>query len=169
MAPQLAAPTERLLAAGASRRASAERLITAGRAVLAGFSLVAIWLDPSEPARFARVAYLLLIAYLAWSLVAAAVAWTVPPPAWWLLLSHAIDIAMFSLLVFVTAGPSSPFFVFFVFALVSATLCWGWRGTAITGALLLAVYVALGAHSVLVLRGEGFDLSRFVTRTSYLA
>jgi len=170
MAPvSLDAPAERLLAAGASRRSSAERLIATGRVVLAAFSLLAIWLDPSEPARFARTAYLLLITYLAWSAVAAAVAWLTSAPEWWLLLSHGIDVAMFSLLVFVTAGPSSPFFVFFVFALVSATLCWGARGTAATGLLLLAVYLALGAYSVLALHGEGFDLTRFITRSSYLA
>src|SRR5688572_9330888 len=119
MAPSpFAAPTERLLAADAPRRASAERLITAGRVVLASSSLLAIWLDPSEPARFARLVYLLLIVYLAWSIIAAAVAWMTSPPEWWLVLGLAIDVAMFSLLVFVTSGPSSPFFVFFVFALV---------------------------------------------------
>ncbi len=136
--------------------------------VLAGSSLLAIWLDPSEPARFARLVYLLLIVYLAWSMVAAAVAWMTSPPEWWLVLGLAIDVAMFSLLVFVTSGPSSPFFVFFVFALVSATLNWGWRATAVTGVFLLAVYLALGAYSVVALHGEGFDLIRFVTRSSYL-
>lgn len=165
----LDAPAERLLLAGASREARAARLIASGRVVLAAFSLLAIWLDPSEPTRLAPIAYALLIVYLAWSVIAAALSWLQRSGRGWLVVSHAIDVGMFILLVFVTEGPSSPFFVFFVFSLVGATVYWGWRGTAVTAAIVLPLYLGLGFYSLLFLSGEGFDLSRFITRSSYLA
>ena len=41
-----------------------ERLIGLGRAALAGFSLLAIWLDPTTPARHVGTTYTLLSACL---------------------------------------------------------------------------------------------------------
>jgi len=51
-----------------SARARAERLIAVGRAGLSTASLVAIWLDPSEPTRFAPIADGTLVAYLLYAL-----------------------------------------------------------------------------------------------------
>ncbi|MGH7337654.1 MAG: hypothetical protein ACREI7_08755, partial [Myxococcota bacterium] len=51
-----------------SPRQRAERLIAGGRVVLAATSLIALWRDPSEPAKYASTAYGLLVAYLAYSL-----------------------------------------------------------------------------------------------------
>src|SRR5262245_47135169 len=45
-----------------------ERLIAVGRVVLASFSLLAIWLDPSEPAKYATLAYSLLVGYVVYAL-----------------------------------------------------------------------------------------------------
>ena len=49
----------------------AERLIAAGRLALAAFSLQALWLNPSEPLKYAQLAYLLLSAYLLYALAVA--------------------------------------------------------------------------------------------------
>ena len=44
-----------------SPRLRPERLIAAGRIVLAVFSLFAVWLDIDEPVRFAPIAYGVLV------------------------------------------------------------------------------------------------------------
>jgi hypothetical protein len=50
-------------------RARAKRVSAVGRGVLAAFSLLAVWLDPSEPSRHAKVTYTLLTAYLGYALL----------------------------------------------------------------------------------------------------
>ena len=42
-----------------------ERLVAAGRVVLASSSLLAIWLDPSQPEKYEAVTYGLMAAYVA--------------------------------------------------------------------------------------------------------
>ena len=76
----------------------AERLIAVGRVGLAASSLLAVWLDPTEPAKFASVAYALLTSYVAYSGLLAL--WVSRAP----LLSnrqklwtHGFDLAFFSL------------------------------------------------------------------------
>src|SRR5512147_2220618 len=47
----------------------AERLIATGRMILSAFFLLAIWIDPSEPSRYARLTYAILAGYLIYSLL----------------------------------------------------------------------------------------------------
>jgi hypothetical protein len=106
----------------------AERLIAAGRTVLAVSSLFGVWLDPTEPGKHARVAYSLLAAYVVYSALLALQAWrTRDPGGRERVVTHVIDLAFFSLFVYFTAGPASPFTTYFVFSMVCATLRWRWR------------------------------------------
>jgi signal transduction histidine kinase len=147
-----------------------ERLIGAGRIVLAVSSLFAVWLDPSEPAKYADIAYGLLAAYVAYSvLVALAVARSEAVPTGWRLTTHAVDLVFFSLFIYFTAGPSSPFMAYFVFALVCATLRWQWRGTLWTAIASLVAYLGAGLYFGEVLRDPDFELHRFIIRAVYLA
>jgi signal transduction histidine kinase len=70
-------------------------------------------------------------------------------------------------LMALTEGPTSPYFVFFIFILMSSTLRWNWHGALGTAALLIAGYVALS----LSLRPEPSgpdDLSRAIIRAAFL-
>lgn len=146
-----------------------ERLIGAGRVVLAASSLLAVWLDPSEPANHAQIAYGLLVAYLVYAaLVALAVARAQAVPSGWRLATHVVDLLFFSLFIYFTAGPASPFTVYFVFALVCATLRWQWRGTLWTAVACLAAFLGAGLYFGEVLQDPAFELHRFIIRGVYL-
>ncbi|HVS15667.1 MAG TPA: histidine kinase [Thermoanaerobaculia bacterium] len=148
----------------------AERLIASGRVVLAASSLFAVWLDPSEPAKYAGIAYGLLVAYLGYSVVVAWFPWRLgPPPGSRRLLSHAFDLLFFSLFIYFTSGPSSPFVAFFVFSVACATLRWQWRGTLWTAVAALSAYLAAGLYFGLVLHDPTFQLHWFIIRGVYLA
>jgi hypothetical protein len=115
----------------------AARLIATGRVVFAAVSLFAIWLDPAAPAKYAEITYTLLVAYVLYALLLAAIVWRVDAPlrgvCW---ITHAGDLLMFSIFMYLTEGPTSPFFVYFLFSLLCATLYWQWRGimwTAVVG------------------------------------
>jgi len=98
-----------------SRQGRAERLIAVGRVVLAVLSLFAVWLNPSEPTRYAATAYGLLIAYVAYSVAIAALVASrgaLAGPA--VAAIHALDLLVAALVMFFTESSASPFFIFFV-------------------------------------------------------
>jgi len=150
-------------------RIRAERLIATGRLVLAAFSLLAVWIASATPPRYARLTTLLLAAYLGYALVLAIVAWFAHTSlVRFGLLTHALDLALFSLFVYLTEGPASPFFTYFVFALVAATLRWQSRGALWTAAMAVVAFNAVGLYAAQVIRDPNFELDRFFTRSAYL-
>jgi signal transduction histidine kinase len=145
-----------------------ERLIAAGRVVLAVSSLFAVWLDPDEPIRYATVAYGVLLAYVVYAAVLAALLWRVEAvPRLWPVVTHAADLACFSLFIFFT-DPTSPFTVYFVFALLAATLRWQVRGTVWTATIVIAVFFGFGIYFGIILHDPDFDLRGFIIRSVYL-
>jgi signal transduction histidine kinase len=143
------------------------RVIALARAALAAVFLFAVWIDPTHPSQAAAATYGVLGAYLAAAVALTVLTWD----NWWLdaklaATSHVIDIAAFTLLVLATDGYTSPFFVFFVFLVISAAIRWGWRETAITAAAVSLLYFA----ATLITAGTGpqFELQRFIIRTANL-
>ena len=147
-----------------------ERLIAITRVVMAIAALLAIWLDPSQPARYAWVAYASLTCYVVYALALALLAWQSAVSLRRLsLTTHVLDLAFFSLLIYLSEGPSSPFFVYFVFSLVCATLRWRWHGTLWTAVAALAMFVGMGVYGATLVRDPAFVLNRVVIRAVYLA
>jgi signal transduction histidine kinase len=56
----------------------------------------------------------------------------------------ALDLAVFTALLYLTSGADSPFFSPFVFLILSATIQWGSRGAAIMGLLTIAALAPAG-------------------------
>jgi signal transduction histidine kinase len=147
----------------------AERIIAVGRISLAPFALLASRLDPSEPAKYARTTSLLLSSYLGYAVVLFALFWILRRlPAWWPASTHVFDLGVFLILMYFTEGPDSPFFVYFTFSLVCATLRWQWRGALWTATIAISAFLLLGVYASRILRDPGFDLNRFIARGSYL-
>jgi signal transduction histidine kinase len=135
--------------------------------MLAIFYAIAIAIDITQPARAPYLTYGLLTGYLVFAAGVVVLTWR----SWWRDAqltgpSHAVDIIVFTVLVFVTAGYTSPFFIFFVFLLLAAAIRWGWRETALTALLLVLLYFATGL--IAVTSGVSFELYRFVIRTGHL-
>lgn len=152
-----------------------ERVLASARTFLAISSLVAIYLDPTEPSRYASMAYGLLAAYV----VHSALIWVLlqvrqeSTPAFRLIV-HAIDVLWPALISFFTTGPNSPFFVFNIFVLLAAAYRWGFRETLATaGAVVVlffsqAVLMTSGPGILRTMMGGEFELNRFVMRGLYL-
>ena len=142
------------------------RVIALGRVMLAILFLLAVWLDRSEPQRAVTGTYGLLFLYAAGAIAIAAVTWR----NWWLdarlaITMHAVDMAVFTAIVFSTNGSTSPFFLFFVLPLLSAAIRWGWKETALTATSLVILHLVAG---VLVAGRGSFELERFVIRSGHL-
>jgi signal transduction histidine kinase len=141
------------------------RVIALGRLVLAAVSMVAVWLDPSEPFLLPK---LLLAFYDIWAAALLLLTWR----NWWLdhrlaVFAHMVDIAVFGVLVYSTEGYTSPFYNFFVFLTLSAAIRWGWRETALTAVAVLLIYLTAGTASLAVEHGE-ISSDRLLIRFAYL-
>ena len=144
------------------------RVIALARAVLAAVFLFAIWVDPAQPAQAVATTYAVLVIYAITAAVLAALTWR----NWWLDARLAapmqvIDIVVFTLLVLTSDGYTSPFFVFFVFLILSAAIRWGWRETTLTAIPVTLLYVAAGLVAGTE-SGTSFDLQRFIIRSGNL-
>src|SRR6185295_1065909 len=150
-------------------RIQTERTIALARIVLAAASLFAVWLDPAEPTRYVQLTYSLHSFYLLYAIVLALTTRHRQGPSRLPLITHIIDIVAFSVFQYLTLGPSSPFFVYFVFSLFCGALRWGWRGTLITAVAVLLSFVVMGDTMSLTMGATPFELNRFIIRTVYLA
>lgn len=151
-----------------SPRSRAERLIALGRVVLVAVSSLAVWFDPSEPARHPEVAYSLLLGYLVYSVAIAALVWRSGTGSeLHRRLTQAVDLAFFSLMLFFTAGTTNPFIAYFIFAVICATLRWQWRGALWTAAASLVSFLGIGLY--LILEEPGFNALPLAVRGIYLA
>ena len=152
-----------------------ERVLAVARAFLAVSAFVGIYLDPTEPSRYASLAYGLLAVYV----VHSAVIWVLlqirreSTPGFRLIV-HAIDVLWPALISFFTTGPNSPFFLFNVFVLLAAAYRWGFVETLGTAGAVVVLYyseAALMTSGPGVLRGMiggELELNRFVMRGMYL-
>ena len=145
--------------------APAEIVVAHGRVVLAGVSLAAISLDPTEPPDLSNLVASVLIIYACYALaILMLLHWRFIHNVHGVYL-HALDFAVLALLLFLTEGLSSPFLVFFTFALLAASLRWDWPGIALTmlGLLLLAGFVGILDFT----QGRVRNLNQTVIRAAY--
>lgn len=136
--------------------------------MLAALFLLAISLDPSQPAHAPpAVTYGLLSGYILFAATIIGLTWDnwrrdarLAGPA------HTIDILLFTALVLLTEGYTSPFYPFFMFLLLSAAIRWGWHAAALTAILLTMLYLVAGL--LVLAAGEPLLIYRFVVRTGHL-
>ena len=136
--------------------------------MLATLYLIAIWLDIELPMYRPSATYGLLIGYIVFAAAIALITWS----SWWYDARlagpvHAIDILIFTLLVLLTDGHTSPYFAFFMFVMLSAAIRWGWRATALTAVLLALMFTISGLLDLTP--GDPLEPDRFVIRAGHLA
>jgi signal transduction histidine kinase len=158
----------------AGERYRSERLLAIARVLLVSGGLLAAWFGGVDPEHHSRLVLTLLAIYWAESVVVAAslrfpveVRETLP------LLLYSVDLVGAAALTLLTSGPASPFFVLWLFVLVSAAFRWGLRETLLTGVIAtgLVLVQALLLHpdsSSVFLTGR-FGFGHLLTGISYLA
>jgi signal transduction histidine kinase len=151
-----------------SSRVQSERTIAIARIVLAATALLAVWLDPAATTANVRLTFTLYWVYILYSVLLAVAVFTHESGDEVPLITHAVDIIAFSLFQYLTFGPSSPFFLYFVFAMFCGAIRWGWRGTLATGAMVMLSYLALVVSIGPPTPGPGLEMNRFVIRLAYL-
>ncbi|QNP45170.1 hypothetical protein H9L14_10960 [Sphingomonas sediminicola] len=142
-------------------------MIAIGRYMLASLLLFALWFDASPAFTPLGGPFAVNSSYVIFALIILVITWN----NWWLDArlagpTHAVDILVFTTLVFSTQGFDSPYFTFFMFVLLSAAIRWGWRATALTAVLLVTLYLLAGM--VVSEQSTQGVLHDFVDRTGHL-
>jgi signal transduction histidine kinase len=160
------------MSAGEARRI--ERVLATSRVFLATCFLAALYLDNAQPGHRVLLAYELIALYLVHSII---VMWLVrfrrSSTARFRLMVHAADMVWPGVISLFTAGPNSPFFLFFVFVLVAAAYRWGvWEtlATAVGSIALLSVEVILASHWIGAFLGIRInaDPNQLIVGSAYL-
>jgi signal transduction histidine kinase len=151
-----------------SPRARAERVIASGRAFLALFALIGVLLDPNDPETFANEPFVLLLVYGIYALLI----WVATTRGALIerratAIQHGIDLLVAVILTMLTRGSGSPFFLFFTFLLLAATVRWQASGAWTTGLVVITAYLGVAAHEI-ALHPDPIDVNRFVVRLGLL-
>lgn len=143
-------------------------MIAIGRYMLASLIVLYLWLDASPLFGSDQVVTAITSGYVLFALAMVVITWN----NWWLDAklagpAHAVDVLVFSLLVYSIAGFDSPYFTFFVFVLLSAAIRWGWRETTLTAILMISLFMLTG---MLLADHTTFAVwHNFVDRSGHLA
>jgi signal transduction histidine kinase len=153
---------------GYSPRNRAERVISAGRLFLAVMLTGAVLVGAPGPLDYAPIVRIFAYSYLAYSFGIAVLTWTrrfttrgVP------VTTHVIDLVLFSLFAYLTDGARSPFFPFFVFAIICGAVRWYGRGALLTGVAALVSYM-VATLSGTVHEAGAFETAEFTARSTQL-
>lgn len=147
---------------------STARLINVSRAALAIVAVVAMYLDPTQPSRFADVAYDVLAVYLAFALLVLVLDVAGKEMPALNVGLHFVDLGVCSIVLYFTEGPSSPFFVFFTFVLLAATMRWDWPSVSATAILLILLFAAISIAIEASSPDPIEDLNLLMMRVTYL-
>jgi hypothetical protein len=152
-----------------------QRALAFARALMAAFALLAVYLDPVEPSKYAPLTHGLLVGYAAFAVVFVSPAFFNTPPLVGLsLILHAVDVGFAGAITLFTGGPNSAFFAFLMFNVLSAAYTWGLLATLLTatiGIVMLFAQMVL-LHSAIAVTFDivegSYDINRAVMRTTYL-
>ncbi len=150
-----------------------ERVLAAVRVVLALSSLLLIQLDPAAVQPYNQWILALVLLYLAhstWLLFVVNFRAEISPR--FSFLTHTTDILWPAVISLFAGGPSSPFFLYFIFALLAAAFRWGIRETAITTVAVVGTMaadaIAVTQTPLALLIARPFSITNFIMRSVYL-
>ena len=142
-----------------------ERIIAGGRLVLAiaAIGLVMLYPNPSDPE--SGNAYSVVVLYFLYSF---AVVWIVDRNLMRVdklgFATQVVDTLWFPIILLRTQGENSPFFLYYVFSLITASFRWGFKETLFVNTANVGMYVIVHFATA----QHGFNFYRFWVRPTYL-
>nr|WP_111302086.1 histidine kinase [Paracoccus saliphilus] len=148
-----------------------DRVTAGGRAALAVVSLLVEWLDSRHPSSHPEIVQSILAGYFVYAVLLAIARWRsvhreIGRGA---LLRQVFDMIVVALLMALTGGPESPYFMFFPFVLISGALFWRWRGALLTSLAAFGILVVLVIFDPTVMIDPDTNQTMDVSRIAFVA
>jgi signal transduction histidine kinase len=148
-----------------------ERELTAAwlRLAFAVIAIVVIQLNPSRVARYPALSAVVLISFLIYSTGAVWLVWKNK-----LLLtslgtiSTALDTIWIAFIVISTGGTRTPFFFYYSFPVITASLRWGLKGSLPVAGIGVAIYIGIRLSLAAEAMAEPIGIDTLVVRSLYL-
>jgi len=130
-----------------------ERAVAWLRVAFAAVAVVVIQLNPERVERFPELSFISLSSFLVYSLAVLYLAWrnklTSSPLG---IVTNSLDVVWIAVIVFSTGGSRTPFFFYYSFPVITASIRWGLKGSipvALVGVTLyVVVRLSLAAESM---------------------
>ncbi len=144
--------------------ADPQRLINYGRIITAAFAIIAIYLDPTQPAQYRDQAQYVLMLYAVLALIIPILPLRLSFDSPVHFVFHLMDTLVLAWLAFLTNELTSPFFSFVPFTLLAMTMRWGFRGTILGALMVETMLLAIGVPDIL----DGVsELNFLIIRATY--
>jgi signal transduction histidine kinase len=146
-----------------------ERLVAWLRLAFAVLAILVVQLNPSRIARFPILSILSLGSFFIYSVVVL-----------WLARKHklkstgsglattALDITAIAVIVFSTGGSRTPFFFYYSFPVITASMRWGVKGSIPVAIVAVATYVYIRITLAAEAMAEPMGIDTIIVRTFYL-
>ncbi|HEY0325750.1 MAG TPA: histidine kinase dimerization/phosphoacceptor domain-containing protein, partial [Allosphingosinicella sp.] len=144
------------------------RVVSVSRLALAAIFMLTLAFGENLPRVDERTVLILLTLYVGWAAFVMTATWQ----DWWYDFAiawpaHLVDILVFGAVVYLTQGYTSPFYIFSVFLILTATLRWTWRQTGLTAAAVVVMFLIAGLAASID-SGSDLNILRVLLRTTNL-
>lgn len=141
------------------------RMIAAMRLTLASSALLVVYIDPSEPVRYAAITYAALTLYIVYSAILYIMV-LYRRLCSLITVAHWIDVAWYVIFIGLSSGTNSIFFFFFFFAILVASFRWGFTSGLHVTLVSAILFVVVGFTTAP--REPDFNLNLFLLRPTAL-
>ncbi len=146
-----------------------ERATTWLRLGFAVLAIVVIQLNPSRVARYQALSTVVLVSFLAYSAGIVWLDWKRRIPVHTLgIVTTALDTIWIALIVVSTGGTRTPFFFYYSFPVITASLRWGLKGSLPVACIGVGIYVAIRLTLAAESGSEPLGTDTIVVRSLYL-
>jgi signal transduction histidine kinase len=146
-----------------------ERAVAWLRVVFAAVAVVVIQLNPERVARFPELSFVSLTSFFVYSLAVLYLAWrnklTSAPLG---VLTTALDVVWIAVIVFSTGGSRTPFFFYYSFPVITASIRWGLKGSIPVALVGVTLYVVVRMSQAAESMGSPVGIDLLLVRSLYL-
>lgn len=146
-----------------------ERAVAWLRVVFAAVAVVVIQLNPERVALFPELSFISLSSFFVYSLAVLYLAWhnklTSSPLG---ILTNSLDVVWIAVIVFSTGGSRTPFFFYYSFPVITASIRWGLKGSIPVALIGVTLYVVVRLSLAAESMGSPVGIDILLVRSLYL-
>jgi len=146
-----------------------ERAVAWLRVAFAAVAVVVIQLNPERVALFPELSFISLSSFFLYSLVVLYLAWHNKLTSSSLgIVTNSLDVVWIAVIVFSTGGSRTPFFFYYSFPVITASIRWGLKGSLPVALVGVTLYVVVRLSLAAETMGKPVGIDMLLVRSMYL-